>query len=75
MGSAEVVVDVVVEDLVVAAEAVVEVEEAVEADQEIGRAKTAVTPTLPGGTLATAVSYHCAHSISHLLTVCFNSSL
>lgn len=57
MGSAEVVVDVVVEDLVAAAEAVVEVEGVVEADQEIGRAKTAATPTLPGGTCATSVRH------------------
>ena len=76
MGSAEVaVVDVAVEDLVAAAEVVVEVEGVVEADQEIGRAKTAATPTLPGGTLAKAVSYHCTYSISQLLTVCCNSSL
>ena len=75
MGSAEVVVDDVVAVLeAVGAAEEVEVEEG-EADQEIGPAKTAVIPTLPGGRpkqLHIAVQCTFA-STSH--TACCNSSL
>ena len=48
-GSAEVAEGAVEEALEEEAGVVEEVEEEVEADQEIGRVKTAVTPTLRGG--------------------------
>ena len=49
MGSAEVAEGAVEEALEEEAGVVVEVVEEVEADQEIGRVKTAATPTLRGG--------------------------